>query len=306
MKYTSFLIPIIVLLGLSEQMYSQPSDSLFISTTKVFQTDFIARFTGETPIDKSGTRLGPRSTPRQRAAGAEFLYQTFEELEMHPKYHSYRALNVNFFVDLLIAPFRGKNVYATIPATIDTDEHVILGAHYDSEAGAPGAIDNATGVALNLMIGKELLKVEKRTKHVTIVFFDQEEDDEIGSKAFSKMIKEKEWNVHSVHISDLIGWDSNGDRAVEIALAVPEMEALYTQKADMLSIPIQNTRVRSSDHKPFYDLGYDALLYSEAYIGRDSTPYLHSEKDTFETVNFDYLASATQLMFEVIKELIKE
>lgn len=286
--------------------YPGYAQSNFLERTIAVQTQLIGKLTGEIPIDESGGRLGARSTPAERNAAAHFLRASFEELGLDSKFHSYKLSNVNFFVDLLFAPFRGKNVYATIPATIDTDEYIILGAHYDSEAGTTGAIDNATGVALHYGIAKELLNVPNRTKNVLIVFFDQEEDDEIGSKAFARKIQREEWNVHSLHISDLIGWDADGDKAVEIALASQTMEELYYRKANELGIPIQNTRVSSSDHKSFIDVGYQALLVSEAYVGRDTTPYLHTEKDNYETVNFEYLATSTQLVFEVIKGLIQQ
>ena len=43
---------------------------------------------------------------------------------------------------------------------------------------------------------------------------------------------------------------------------------------------------------------------TEEYRNKDTTPHIHRATDTFDTIDFEYLASTTKLVGEVIKGLI--
>ena len=198
------------------------------------------------------------------------------------------------------------NVYAVIEATTPSDQYVIIGAHYDSEPGSPGAVDNASGVALVCGIAAELTRLEQRRLNFIPVLFDQEEDDEVGSRAFVRYLQQKPWVVHSVHIADLVGWDSDGDRAVEVQSPGSYLERQYTHAASLLGIPIHLTSGRSSDTWPFRDVGFRTVGVWEEYENGDSTPHLHRPSDTYDTVDFEYLSSTTALVLEVLKSLSED
>ncbi len=53
------------------------------------------------------------------------------------------------------------------------------------------------GVAL------EVNRLASRARNFLFVFFDQEEDDEVGSRAFVRYLENKRYEVHSVHVVDL-------------------------------------------------------------------------------------------------------
>lgn len=156
-----------------------------------------------------------RSTPAERAREAEYLSRELAALSLTPRRHDYRLPNINGLVDLLLAPYRGTNVYAVIESTVPSTEYVVVGAHYDTVPGCPGAIDNASGVALVYALAHKLSRLEERRLNFIVVFFDQEEDDEVGSRAFAQYLARMSYEVHSVHITDLVGWDEDGDFAVE-------------------------------------------------------------------------------------------
>ncbi|MCT4589497.1 MAG: M20/M25/M40 family metallo-hydrolase [Carboxylicivirga sp.] len=204
----------------------------------------------------------------------------------------------------------GCNVYTMIPATRKTDEYIIIGAHFDSgEKDCPGAIDNATGCALIYSVAKLVKGVKNRQKNVLVVFFDQEEVGRIGSKAFAKMLEEKKYNVHSIHCADQLGWDEDSDKFMEIEKPSEELKELYYKHAKALEIPINTTKV-ISDHESFREQGYKQVVgltekfFGEKWQNRDTTPHYHKPTDTFETVNFEYLASGTQLIYNIIANLI--
>jgi len=269
--------------------------------TDALQREMIARLAGH----ETG-RAVARSSPAERAATAAFLVDAFDALGLEPQRHEYRLPNKNGFIDLLMPPYRGVNVYTVIEATGPSNAYAVVGAHYDSEPGSPGAVDNASGVALVYALAARLAKLETRRLNYLLVLFDQEEDGEVGSSAFSAYLQEREYRVHSVHITDLVGWDEDGDRAVEIQAPGPYLEARYRAAATRLGIPLHVTTGASSDTWPFRKKGFRAVGVWEEVANGDSTPHLHRSSDTYETVDFAFLASTTALVFDVLANLTEE
>ena len=268
----------------------------------LFQRDFVSQFTGLTPLSNSGQLLSGRSKASRRQQSENYLCSKLKELGLSSNRHDYSTSNSFFLLDFFFAPVSGTNVYSIIPATEPTDEYVVVGAHYDAEPGSPGAGDNASGVALVLAVGKKLSELKVRKKKVMIVFFDQEEDDELGSKAFAKKLKDCNANVHSAHITDVIGWDDNHDFSVELQSPTERLERQYRSAADAAGIPVRITKGGSSDNKSFNEAGFETVgVFSD-----DMTPHIHKPSDNFETVNFDYLLSSTSLVFQVIKNIIQQ
>lgn len=247
--------------------------------------------------------LGVRSSAEERASARDWLMERFRDLGIEPQRHDYRRRNVNPLVDLLLSPYRGSNVYGVLEAREVGRPYVIIGAHYDTVPGSPGAIDNATGVALVMAAARHLSRHPDRRFNFVFVLFDQEEDDEVGSRAFADWIEEQGWAVHSVHVADLAGWDSDGDRAVEVQSPGPMLERHYRRAADRLVIPLYITRGASSDNRSFLEAGHPTAGVWEEWDHDDSTPHLHSPGDRYETVDFGFLASITALVIEVLTNL---
>ena len=103
-----------------------------------------------------------------------------------------------------------------------------------------------------------------------------------------------------------MGWDQNPNRAIELELPYEGAVDLYARGAKSLGldIPMFTTTEPGSDHSSFRRLGFPAVGITEEYRHADTTPYIHRAGDTFETVDFDYLASTTRLMVAVMREVI--
>lgn len=278
------------------------SDDFNTEEVTVAQRQMIQKLSGDAPI-REGVYLSARSSASERAEVANFLYSAMGRDGLVPQKHEYKVSNKLFVLDLFFDPYIGTNVYTMIPATTDSKEYVVLGAHYDSEPGSPGANDNATGVALVYQVAKKLRKLSHRERNFIVVFFDQEEDELIGSRAFAKKLKKEGKCVHSVHTIDMAGWDNDGDRAVELEYPTEALNALYSREARQLNIPVHETLVNSSDHAAFREAGFSALGISEEYINGDTTPHFHKPTDTADTVDYKYLVSTTQLVWQVMKAL---
>src|SRR5215472_4215954 len=84
----------------------------------------------------------PVSSPAALEAAARYLEEEFRAIGLHPE-------RVPF-------AFRGEtyyNVVARRPAADPARPRVLVGAHYDTVRGTPGADDNASGVAGMLEVG---------------------------------------------------------------------------------------------------------------------------------------------------------
>ena len=66
------------------------------------------------------------------------------------------------------------------------------------------------------------------------------------------------------------------------------------------------TNEMSSDKKAFKEAGYPALGITEEYKNGDTAPHRHSETDTYETVDFNYLGYSTLLVFKVIEDILTD
>lgn len=284
------------------QVNAQQSDSFSEEEVTRAQRQMIQKLTGVTAI-REGLSLSARSTADEREEVASFLFRSLEADGFSPESHHYKTSNKIPFLDLFFNPFMGTNVYTVIPATVPSSEYVILGAHYDSEAGSPGANDNATGVSLVYQVALQLRDTEYRGKNFIMVFFDQEEDGLVGSKAFArKMLKEGK-HIHSVHTADMLGWDADKDGAIELEYPTQELRSLYQGVGRSLGIPLHETQVTATDHEAFREQGYPAIGLTEEYVNGDSTPHYHKATDTAETVDYIFLMNATRFVWAAMQQL---
>jgi Zn-dependent M28 family amino/carboxypeptidase len=238
-------------------------------------------------------KLANRATPENKQEARNYLAALLQQLGMKVLRQPYSA--------------EGENVYAVLSCGRPEAETVVLGAHYDTVRNSPGANDNATGVAVVAAAAQEMVRTKNRSRDLIFVFFDEEERGLRGSRAFAQMLKEQECPVHSAHTIDQMGWDQDHDLAIELERPYDGAVTIYTRATELLrvSIPILTTPESGSDHTAFRNLGYKAVGITEEYRNKDTTPFIHRPGDSFETVDFDYLASTTRLVVEVMKLLVR-
>jgi Iap family predicted aminopeptidase len=238
-------------------------------------------------------KLPNRAAPENKAEARTFLTGLWQRLGLDVQIQDYSP--------------EGRNIFALLPASRPDAEFVVLGAHYDSARNSPGANDNATGVAVVTAAAAEMGRVPSRARNILFVLFDEEERGLRGSRAFAQKLKDENRAVHSVQTIDQMGWDADGDRAVELEIPYDGAVALYEQAAKALpvSVPILTTPEAGSDHSAFRKLGFRAVGLTEEYRHKDTTPHFHRPTDTSDTVDFAYLRSTTNLVVEVLKILTR-
>jgi hypothetical protein len=262
-----------------------------IATTEL-QKEIIAKLSGNSEI-RPGVRLANRSTLDNRQEARNYLAEVWKRLGMEPRRQGYGV--------------EGENIFTILACGKAPAEAVVLGAHYDSVRNSPGANDDASGVAAVAGVAQELVRFKRRSRDIIFVFFDEEERGLRGSRAFAQMLLDEKRSVHSVHTIDQMGWDQNGNRAIELELPYDGARDLYGKAVEALKVrlPILTTTESGSDHSAFRRLGFKAVGITEEYRNKDTTPYIHRTGDTYETVNFEYLASTTRLLVEVMERLTR-
>ncbi len=269
-----------------------PQDNYHKEEILKLEKSVISKLTGNEEI-YPGIILNDRFSYENKKASCRYMSGLFNKFGLESKKHVYSD--------------SGVNVYAVLKSTVQSEEYILLGAHYDSKKNCPGANDNATGTVMVLAAADILTKLENRSKNVIFVLFDEEETGLKGSRAFAKKMKEEDINLIEVHTIDQMGWDGDGDKAIELEVPFEGIHELYTKAAKNLGmdITIHKSRVTSTDHRAFRALGFKAVGLTEEFVNGDTTPHYHKTTDTYVTINFDYLLSSTLLTIEAFKILLK-
>ena len=271
----------------AQEAAGSPPDSALMS----FQREVVQRLTGGAEISP-GVTLQSRGAPEDRVVVRSYLSSVLESLGLEPLRQPYRE--------------DGENVYALLPSTTGSSEYIVVGAHFDTNSRSPGASDNATGCAAVLGVAQHLLTLPSRERNVFLVLFDEEERGLVGSTAFAEMLVAGGMEVVAVHTIDQMGWDEDGDGAIELEIPYEGAGELYRQAATMSGFPsqIHVTQESGSDHSAFRRQGMPAVGLTEEYRNGDTTPHIHRATDSWDTVNFDYLARATGLFQAAISILL--
>jgi Zn-dependent M28 family amino/carboxypeptidase len=125
-----------------------------------------------------------------------------------------------------IVQWESRNVLAWLPGSEDSQEYVLIGAHYDHLGVGPdgaifnGADDNASGVAGLIGIAKALVSAEARPRRaILFAAFGSEERGIVGSEHYAKNpVRELEGLAAMINI-DMIGRGRFLDRAM---FAIPK------------------------------------------------------------------------------------
>lgn len=237
--------------------------------------------------------------------------------------------------DLLLKTLHGMGYktflqgnYDNIVATthdIHAGSYLLLGAHYDSVPGTPGADDNGSAVALCLESAR-LLK-ESGIDRTMFVFFNREEDGLLGSSEFVAHLKgQTTWTIKEAHVFEMVGYCRHepgsqrtptglpsiltpdvGDflallanhQSNTIAEKILNLAASYLPSFPVLALKMYLGmeklfgQLHRSDHAPFWQAGIPSLMWTDTSEFRNS--HYHRSSDTPDTLDYDFLSQVTKL-----------
>jgi Zn-dependent M28 family amino/carboxypeptidase len=253
------------------------------------------------------TRYSP--TSGGRLAGTS-IYNYFSRLGLAVEYDQFK-----YDSPRVAGAAAGRNVVATLTGTGVPERIVVVGAHYDSFSTsefrlAPGADDNASGVAAVLEIARVL---SRHPGGLTIRFiaFDAEEQGLFGSEHAAARARARRESIVAMLNLDMVGVSDGGRRALAL---VPDRDGewvadRFMDAAKRYGIVINlvkrvYAKWARSDQASFWAAGFPALGISENEP--DDTRQYHHVGDTPETLDLDFLTAVTRATLAAVAELARQ
>lgn len=209
---------------------------------------------------------------------------------------------------------------------------IVVGAHYDTVPGTPGADDNATGVAALIELVRQLGR-ERFERPLRFVFFPNEEppffpDAGMGSAAYASELRRTGVDVHVMISLEMLGYYSDRPKSQRyppgMSLFYPDRGnfigfvsnlasrhrlrevkrafiASSTFPCESLAAPEWTIVVGLSDHSSFWKQGYPGLMVTDTAFMRN--PHYHRPTDTAETLDFDRFARVTEGIVGAVRRL---
>ncbi|MCM8812047.1 MAG: M28 family peptidase [Candidatus Omnitrophica bacterium] len=206
---------------------------------------------------------------------------------------------------------------------------LLVGAHFDAVDGTVGADDNASGLAVMLELAR-LMSGHPAGRRVRFAAFNLEEWGMVGSSHYAGRLKREGAALRGM-ISlemlgftgakqsypkglsyfypakgDFIGVGANWRSRRFLKSFVRGMRRVNGLRIETITLPGRGGLVeglRASDHAPFWDAGYPALLITDTAYFRN--PYYHTPQDTLETLDLPFLRKVAQGVLEGILETVK-
>ncbi len=202
----------------------------------------------------------------------------------------------------------------------NNDQLIIISAHYDSRAQyinqtnarAPGADDNASGVAAVLELARILSQINLENKVIQFVLFSGEEQGQWGSKAYVKHLQTNGTEPDLVMNLDMIGYRSPEIRTVDIEYDLGnkiKTNDMYSKKVAELikELASEYTNLEASlspfgktDLIPFEAVGSTVIGLHDG--SSHYNPNYHKISDVPTTLDIEYLTSVTKLALVAILE----
>ena len=201
------------------------------------------------------------------------------------------------------SPGKGYNVVAT-KGDSETKKRVVVTAHIDAKKGTPGAIDNATGVVILLILAK-ILGTYETTRAIEIVAFNGEDYYAAPGQMLYLHQNEGRFGEISLNINiDGAGY-LDGDSAYSLYEVSEEMERAVHRIFDRYEHINKGVQWNQGDHSIFVYQGCPAIAISSAWFTNniDSQQITHTPKDNVDIVDSAKVAEIATALGELIKGL---
>lgn len=212
-------------------------------------------------------------------------------------------------------------------------EVVVIGAHYDTVPGCPGANDNGTGVAALLALARRFTGFQPERTVRFIAFVNEEpfhfQSPDMGSHVYAKSCHERGENIVAMLSLETIGCFSDEPRSQHFPL--PGLGAIYPTTGNFIAfvgnlssgslvreavgafrkhakfpsegavLPAGVPGVGWSDHWSFWQFDYPALMVTDTAPFRYA--HYHQPTDTPDKIDYDRLARVVAGLEKVIGDL---
>jgi hypothetical protein len=274
-------------------------------------------------------RIGERNVfrPEAYAAAEDFLGASLARAGHRVRWQTFEVRHAG-------AVHHCSNLFAEVRGYAAPNEIVIVGAHYDTVRGTPGADDNASGCAAVLELARRFAGAEPG-RTIRFVFFANEEPpffwtDQMGSLVHAREARERGEHVAAMLSLETLGWyseregsqrypplvggalPSSGDfvafvghesAAGLVARCVETFRGSGALPCEGAAMPSLVPRIGSSDHWSFWKQGWPALMVTDTAPYRN--PNYHRPTDTPDTLDYERLARVVDGLEAVIGDLAR-
>jgi hypothetical protein len=278
----------------------------------------------ETSVKKLATEIGERNLEHHAA-----LNRSADWIQSELESFGYTVTRQTFEVSGLAC----HNLSAQIVGSKQPDEIVIIGAHYDSVSGSPGANDNGSGTAATLALARKFAKSEP-ARTLRFVFFTNEEppyfqtEKKMGSLVYARQCRKDNEDIRGVISLETIGYYSDEPNSQHypppLHLMYPDTgnfigfvsnldsRKLLTQvvktfrkdsdfPSEFATLPAAVEGVGWSDHWSFWQADYSGIMVTDTAPFR--YPHYHLKTDTPDKIDFEKMATVVEGLIPVIEDL---
>ena len=256
---------------------------------------------------------------------ADYIEEKFHSYKCDVKRQSFKAENKTYY-----------NIEAEVKGTSDKDKIIVIGAHYDTVIGTPGADDNASGVAGILELAR-LVSEKPLPYTIRLVAFALEEPPffrtkNMGSYVYAESLKKEGLKIEGMVSLEMIGYFCDKDGCQYYPL--PFFRWFYPKKGNFLSfvgdigsrkftlkmkkafqksssLPVESLNTISlvpgvdlSDHLSFWRFGYPAFMITDTAFYRN--PHYHAHSDTAEKLDYKKMAEFVEGLYKALEAVMKK
>lgn len=270
--------------------------------------------------------IGERNVwrPDALAAAAAYVRGEFEALGLEVAAQRYRAFDVDC-----------ENLEVVLPGWSAPGEIVLVGAHYDTVRGSPGADDNASGVAALIEIARALGGA-RLARTVKLVAFVNEEAPfffwgEMGSKVYARAARRRGDDIHVMLSLEMLGCyeDAPGSQTYPPLLrwfypkrgnfiafvsnlasrrALRDLVEAFRARSDFpsqsLAAPAWVPGIAWSDQLSFWRTGYPAVMVTDTAFHRNR--HYHRATDTPDRLRYPEMARVVEGLGAAVAALAGE
>jgi Zn-dependent M28 family amino/carboxypeptidase len=266
--------------------------------------------------------IGERSVsvPENLTKAAAYITSYYRSLGLtaHSQAYSYAQMPVD-------------NIIAEISSRKNPKRVFLLGAHYDSVSGTVGADDNASAVAVQLEVARNLAEQAGSRRldlAVRFVSFALEEPPvygsrHMGSRVYAKIARSRNEKIDGMICLEMVGYACHEPGCQSYPFPLMFMD--YPKQGNFIGIvnnfksrgfakrlveQFQKNRqlpvvkltvpfngwilpaVRLSDHASFWDQGFKAVMVTDSAFFRN--PHYHTATDTMDKLDYDFMAQLVE------------
>jgi len=267
--------------------------------------------------------IGERNVfhPTKLDAARDYIAHEWRTRGLEPRLQTYPARGVE-----------SSNVEIVLQGGRHASQSIVIGAHYDSARGSPGADDNASAVAALLELGHALAAVP-RARTLRLVAFVNEEPPfffwgEMGSQMYARAARAGNEDIRVMLSLEMLGYYRDEPRTqyypplfrwfypnrgnfigfVSNLRSRRQLTRVYRAFRDNCGFPSERAAVPSwipgigwSDHLSFWRQGYPALMVTDTAFYR--YPHYHTSEDTPDKIDFARLTAVANGLAGALVEL---